>query len=525
MPRMFRPQAGLPAAAVAIVTLLVAVVCASFVRQQGLSTFADDSVSYLVMAQVFSPWQAASPSVAEAYAREAFYPPLLPLLLAVTGAAHDIARAQLLEALLLAACLPLVYLLAQRWLQSRWAAFAVVLVAASLPSLWLQAKGILSEPLFCLLLLFALWACERQPGRPWLMALLLAALVLTRTMGLALVGAYGLWAFSRKGRTMPERVHAVVPALVALLAYAAWVVLRPAQTADENVRLLLERGPWLGGELAASITRQAQAIAEGWVGSLTLFWVERQPLRLVLAGAAGVLALAGLALRFVEGRADAWISAAYLAVFLAWPFHEQMLRFLFPLMPVLLLYAFEAGGRLADRLGRKPALAHVLVAMLLLSLTAPALAFVHQRARAGGPHAQVADWYRTPDLKEARARAQVHLDLFADMETIRRLTQPGDRVMWVAPSYLALLADRRGVRAPSSALPADQYGEQVRKAGPDYIFLSRYHPRDTLSDRAWQAGQRALAGRCKVVHLRTLPDGTTVSSLLLQCRPWELRGG
>jgi len=42
------------------------------------------------MAQVFSPWQAASPAVSAAFAREAFYPPLFPVVLRVgrSGAPH-----------------------------------------------------------------------------------------------------------------------------------------------------------------------------------------------------------------------------------------------------------------------------------------------------------------------------------------------------------------------------------------------------------------------------------------------------
>ena len=157
-----RMRNALPAAAVALVTLAFAYACAAFVWQPTLATFADDSVSYLVMAQVFSPWQAATPAVAAAFSREAFYPPLFPMVLALAGAAHQIAWAHVLTALLLAACLPLVYLLGARWLEDRRAAVAAVLCVALLPALWVNAKGILSEPLFCLLLLATLWALETQ---------------------------------------------------------------------------------------------------------------------------------------------------------------------------------------------------------------------------------------------------------------------------------------------------------------------------------------------------------------------------
>jgi hypothetical protein len=72
---------ALPDIAAAVLCAGFAFACARFVWQPSLASLADDSVSYLVMAQVFSPYQAASPAVAEAFPREAFYPPLFPLLL------------------------------------------------------------------------------------------------------------------------------------------------------------------------------------------------------------------------------------------------------------------------------------------------------------------------------------------------------------------------------------------------------------------------------------------------------------
>jgi hypothetical protein len=267
--------------------------------------------------------------------------------------------------------------------------------------------------------------------------------------------------------------------------------------------------------IGASLLQQANAVAEGWVGSLLLFWVEGHPLRAILAGTVGGLALAGLVLRLAAGKADGWMMGAYLAVFLVWPFYDQMGRFLFPVLPVLILYVFLAAAAAVRALGRPPLLAYGVLAALLLSLTLPALAFIHQRAQAPGRFAEIVDWYRTPDLAEARSRAQIHLDLFADMEEIGKLTRAGDRVMWVAPSYIALLADRQGIAAPAPELAPDAYRREVAAAGVDYVFLSAYHPRDTLRNAAWQAGTRALMDRAKVVYAGTRGGGSVVTSVLL----------
>jgi hypothetical protein len=317
-------------------------------------------------------------------------------------------------------------------------------------------------------------------------------------------------------------VRAALPAAAAIAAYGAWVLLRPAETADSYARIVLDHGGvFLGSEspvaaIGASLWRQVNAVGEGWVGSLLLFWVEGRPARPLLACAIGGLALAGMAMRLFSGKPDAWMMAAYVATLLAWPFYDQMGRFLFPVLPVLVLYAFWAGARALRLLGRPAVLGHALIAVLVLSLTVPALAFMVQRAQAPGRYAEIIDWYRTPDLSEARARSQRHLDLFADMEDIGRLTRPDDRVMWVAPAYVALLAGRRGVPAPDSELAPAAYREAVRASGADYVFLSLYHPRDTIRTLAWQAGTGALAESAKIVHVRARNDGSVVTSMLLK---------
>lgn len=491
---------SVPAAVAGAATAAFAVLCAAFVRQDGLGTFADDSVSYLVMAQVFSPWQPASAAVADAFSREAVYPPLFPLLLAVAGTAHDYARAHVLTALLVAACLPLVYLLAVRWLGDRRAALAALLAVALLPSLWIQARGILSEPLFCLLLLAAFWALDapmRERRRAVLLGVLLAALVLTRTAGVPVALALLAWAALRPGLGAKERAAAAWPVLVAIAAYVGWVTLRPAQVADPNMEMARERlqailsseQPW--AMLASGIARQAQSMAEAWAGGMLLFWVDGQPVRPLLSGVVGVLALGGLAHRFVSGRADAWMLAAYLVLYLLWPFYDQMTRFLFPAIPVLVLYAFCALLVLAKRIDRRAAAGAVL-ALTIVTLAAPGLAFIYQRFQVREPHARIVDWYRTPDLAAARARAQVHLGLAADMQEIRALTAPGARVMWVAPAYIALLADRHAMPAPPASLGPQRYHAAVDAARPDYVLLTTFHPRDTIRDDAWRVGAQAL---------------------------------
>ncbi|HEX2567776.1 MAG TPA: hypothetical protein VHL85_13025, partial [Burkholderiales bacterium] len=412
--------------AVAILTLAFAAACGAFVWQPHIASFADDSVSYLLAAQSISPWHGASPIVLEAHRHEPPYPPLYPLVLALSAAAENLRLAHLLSALAIAAWLPLVYRLGRRWLQSSSAAAGAALATALVPALWINAMGILSEPLYGLILLAALCVLERdrmEPRALAALALLLCALVLTRSAGLVLVAAYGAWALTRRGRAWSELAALAMPALIAFAAYGLWVILRSSESSDSNAAIVIGGArallsPEALGSIGRILARQATAIGQAWTGSLMVYWVPGRPVPVAVAALLGALALAGLGLRLARGKGDAWIAAGYLATFLVWPFYDQMGRFLFPVLPVLVLYAFDAVRHASARTGR-PAVALGLLGFALLSLEIPALAFIGQRARIGGASAQIVDWYRTPGLDQARARAQVHLDLLADMDEIR----------------------------------------------------------------------------------------------------------
>lgn len=519
----------LPAIVAGLISAAFAAACTAFAWQPRLASFADDSVSYLVMAQVFSPYFPAGEFVAEAFGREAFYPPLFPLLLALAGASHDIALAHAVTALLLAACLPLLYALGLRWLDTPWAATGAVAATALLPSLWINAKGILSEPLFLLLLLATLRALDadgKGRARMFGLTLLMIALVLTRAVGLVVVAAHAVWALARRNERLPLRLRETLPALGAAAAYGLWLFLRPAATPDEYLRIAVESaGPYLDSAsglaaLGARFATRADTMGQAWVAALMLFWVEGRPVPALLAGAIAVAALAGMALRFRDGKADAWMTAAYLGTFLLWPFPGQMTRFLFPAVPILLLYAFHALSE-AMRMARRPAFIGVSVLVVtIVSLTAPALGFMQGRARAGaeGGYGEMTEWYRTPDLDQARARAEIHLGLLADMDAIRHRTGPQDRIMWVAPAYVALLAGRHGHPAPPAKLSAAEYRREVLAARADYVFLSVYHPRETTSDAAWKTGTAALFGNAEIAYARKRRDGS-LGAVLLRTNP------
>ena len=70
---------------------------------------------------------------------------------------------------------------------------------------------------------------------------------------------------------------------------------------------------------------------------------------------------------------------------------------------------------------------------------------------------------------------------------------------------------------PSAVVrPAAAYRQAVRESGADYVYLSLYHPRDTIRTTAWRAGTGALMTHAKAVHVRAKDGGGAVTSVLLK---------
>jgi hypothetical protein len=221
-------------------------------------------------------------------------------------------------------------------------ALSVTVLSWISPSLWRVALVPLSEPLFLVFLLLALWAgasSERREGaRAPILFLLLGGLAFyTRSMGAAvLVGGAGAL-FLRRRKVAGIAVTLGVLCLVTpWVAWSRWA----AGTLPEPLRDTLgPYGGWLLGEIsgnpmgyAAFLLRNGTHLL-GRIMSLLLPGVTGAPLWL------GVLLLPVLVLGLRELSRRTLVLpltlAVALLVLLLWPFQE--IRLLVPLLPLLFL--------------------------------------------------------------------------------------------------------------------------------------------------------------------------------------------
>jgi len=477
------------------ILVAVAVLAYLFTASDKLASFGDDSASYLTLAQYFLG------SSGNAYAAEwapyhSRFPPLLPLLLAMSGGANDYRIAHALVAAMGVLSLPLVYRYAGRQLGSAAGGLAVVVLFLAVPTAWISLKGILSDPLFLLLTMGALaFFDERIAGGRgsvldhFIFGLLLGCAFLTRVVGFALLLAYAIHCTVSivRGR-QSFRARLVLPVLAWVVLAGLWYALRPtAGTASYEDIARGQFGDWATYPLLL-LHRAADTFLGGWVASFMGEAGVAAPTSLALV-LLGCIALAGTVLRVVDNRLDGWFVLILLAAVFAWRFTpEDTRRLLYPEMPLLVLFAACGLSRIAvaaSLAASRRAILFSTAAAIEIVLVLPALLVLASRAAdrepvipgAGYEYRDVTEYYTTINREEARKRAGVVVATLAGLDSIARATPRDARVMWMRPEYVALLGHRRAVPF-LYGWDRRTLAAEIRKSGTTHVVVSFIYKTD-----------------------------------------------
>jgi hypothetical protein len=502
-------------ASLALVALVAGSCAAFFVWQPVLGSLYDDSVSYLLMAQ----WFAGTPlaAVTEA-ARIEKYPPLFPLVLALSGGADDWRIAHAVVALSFALSVYALGAHAFNITSSLRIAIAAAIVYAVMPGTWLNMKGILSEfPYMAASFAALAWhgaRLERPSLRTsTLLGILLAAALLTRTVGIALWGALALSEGVRLLRTGDaQRARSTWPAFaIPVLLAGLWYALRPATGEDPYIHY--------GARAFSEVVPNLQALSDAWLNWILVFWGEPWKPTFILAAAVGIAGLGGTLARALHGEFDALYCVLFLAILIAWPFPGQMYRLAFPIAPLLIVNALWTAERFATRMGERGRGWGALAALVPLTACLPAVLWLvierSQASETAGPNrklSDIAEFYRIPDRRAAVANAARQVGAFSDLERIRGSTPEDARVLSIMPGYMALIARRRAIMLERST---DGRALARQATAADYIYLSNAHPRDSaLRDGNPLELWSTVTPFTQPVWVRSVPGGDPQAVLL-----------
>ncbi|MFV2058001.1 MAG: hypothetical protein ACC707_16165, partial [Thiohalomonadales bacterium] len=483
--------------------VLITLVAVRFVWTDTLGAYSDDSVSYVIMAQAMSPYFDTSAVIVEAATLER-YPPLFSLVLALSGVSHSYLASHIMVALTLGAVLVLFYLFSIQLLDNRLLAFMLTLLFALTPSVWLNLLGILSENLYLALsLYFLLVFVKNEPtdNKPlnhqlenaqyYLFSALLSLVMLSRTLGISLVAAYAThYIITHKHVRSLVNWRFLLPVLAPLLAAVSWSWLHDSTSQDlyaTDVNSLFTRIFQSDAPLkyiADTIAPQVISINMTWATSFLLYWTDEFQATYIIVALFGVCVLAGIGLRLKENRLDAWYVVFYLSILIIWPYPDQFTRFIYAILPLLMVYGIYFIKWFVSRWAADRSVWGSAVALLFLFVSvAPASAFIFGRANYVTPYANmdfsyVTPFYNIPNIDTALRVAYRHEHLRQDLALIRTSTQESDIIMWYTPNYIRLISNRKAVRFPSRKSKRE-FLRGILESQAGYVFASALNPRYT----------------------------------------------
>ena len=449
---------------VALMLLIVPVYLAWSWSDQ-LGNLGGDAAMYLMTAAAYSPFAPHSDLFAE-IASTSRFPPLYPLLLALTGGAGDLLVAHLVTvATLLAALVALC-----AWLEicgaSRVQAALVVLVTAVLPQTYFLALWPQSEYpyfLFSAIALASLARYRKSPalGSGLIAATAIAAATLTRSIGIALLPAFAATVF------VTHRRHIWLLAMAAG-PVALWMVLHQAPT--NYLHTLSVYGHDTAAQAWTQLSAQPRVLGDGFAAN----FVDSGGL-VFIAKVLGILVALLTLRRLLSLQPDAVYVLGYVAILAIWPFPEESARLLWPIVPVFAAALTIESASVARRASPSMrAIIEVAAPMAMLLLTLPGLAFVADRWTSASDlpdeFRNLKEWY-VSDPRKALALTQAHLGTVAQLERLTEIVRPDECVVSVKPELVEYFAGRLSKAPPLNSVPDAQFSAKLRGLGCRYVLM------------------------------------------------------
>ena len=409
-----------------------------------------DHPVYLLMADHLSLFAGRSPEITSLVMRYALFPPLYPLVLGMFGgtSAHvEVAHA--ITTTMLMAALVLYFVWVRGETRSSFKAFILSSIFAFLSTTLLQSFGILSENLYLLLTLAAIWFLNKPDAplsRLYAAAIVVGLTAVTRSIGITMVMAFAVHLFLDK---KDQRIRLI---LASLAPFVTWNILKG---------LLGYKGGylWVVADLAGTrplrdlllnqLSIESYALWAGWISS---FDHLPSAMTYIAGSAIGAICLAGTLHRAYLKKTDGIYTILYLGVLWLWPFSPEAKRFLYAVLPILLFHGFELTNRFLQRFSSVKILTYAYLLVIAL-MAVPATGSIFSRVVLAAHdenrmYANSPEWYSEWNLSEARKVIKTHKKLNQSWKRVAEVVPEKECVYHVDPPSLMLYANRRSYDPP-----------------------------------------------------------------------------
>ena len=298
-----------------------------------LASLGGDNAAYILMSQYYSLFDNTS-GVVRYYVENSHYPPIYPLILAMSGASNDLNNAHFITT----TCLLLTMLGMFYWgvlskLDKRISLLMIILFAI-LPGTYFQALYILSENAYLLFVVGAFVATTKYEitrNNNWLYATVffLSLATLTRSAGISLIPAFVLYCLINKP---PKRIFLSV---LSICPYLIWKLFS-GRSGEGYVSLFFS----IYGEQPLQVlkSRVFDESVQIWYGWLNNF--SDSPADYIGLTVISLLLFAGTLFRIKQKKLDGFYVVFYLALLIIWPYSHQNTRFMYVLPQFVCFKAF-----------------------------------------------------------------------------------------------------------------------------------------------------------------------------------------
>ena len=160
-----------------------------------------------------------------------------------------------------------------------------------------------------------------------------------------------------------------------------------------------------------------------------------------------------------------------------------MWRLVYPILPLSLIFIVSGINRISRQavFGSKDRLACIFLCGIFLTTLMAGGLFIFGRNQAfqtddAGGYRHMAAYYQMISVGDAITKAQTELEIINGLKRVAVLTEPGAMVAWFSSMYVHLLSKRRSVSIPIKP-DTEKIEALLKRSRVDYVFLSRYHPR------------------------------------------------
>ncbi|MFT5140073.1 MAG: hypothetical protein ACI9CB_001733 [Rhodothermales bacterium] len=457
----------------------------SFTVFEGFSTFSSDSFSFIRLARNWSPYEEAALFNLQTVPEHSRSPGFA-LLLALSGGAESTYVGHLLVSISMLVSIAICGWLAYR--NSNWLIGGALTISfCLLPGVIISSMGILSENSYLLFSMTVLLLYSHIKTNPncrlgWFVVLFLCLTLamLTRTVGIALVTTLIVVALFDREHGRYRRLFLLV-AVMSVSVRQLWIALGADVRVSGRFSIITQIFGNENQTYWSSINFYWNIVQHN-VFSLTNAWnhylsLTSENLWFFMCSFAlfSVCSIA-LILRAVQLKFDALYVFFYLGIVVLWPATQELVRFIHPIVMLLLLQPllyFRTQACAAGWNRHKTVLLSVIAGLLFNSLIIQFHVLnLKQQAESSFPElVHSVEFYDLLDRDEAVRISQVFRYTMNLIEESAKVIPPGSTVATVKHEAYLLLAGRESVML-TTQVPLLQQLCNFKVRGVDFVFLS-----------------------------------------------------